>query len=306
MWKASKDIIPTDVNLLSHHIPILGTCSLCNYHYASTSHCLLFCLAIKDVWKHTPFWYCLKKHRDASFLDCALYVAKRFNQEEFELFVILCWAIWRETCLHKHEAEGKSMQFRVDWVYAFLDSIRYSSLKCIVSVCASQTSTDHLWKPPSPNLLRLDVDAGFDTMRNKFSVGAIIRDSRGVTRGAHALIICNPGSVLAAEILAIRCGIDLCLQVDVSSVCIFSDSKEAVRLVLNPDLDTGPWGALALEVNSMFLENHFVSIKHMHRSVNSVAHSLAHKAFNSSSNLLWQVENILSWLYSIVNQDLPI
>ncbi|XP_073047718.1 uncharacterized protein [Primulina eburnea] len=198
------------------------------------------------------------------------------------------------------------MQFRVDWVYAFLDSVRYSRLECDVSVCASQTSADHLWKPPSSNLFRLDVDAGFDTTRNKFSVGAIIRDSRGVIRGAHALIICNPGSVLAAEVLAIRCGIDLCLQVGVSSVCIFSDSKEAVRLVLKPDLDIGPCGALALEVNSMVLVNHFVSIKHMHCSANSVAHSLAHRAFNSSSDLLWQDENIPSWLYSIVTRDLPI
>ncbi|XP_075499819.1 uncharacterized protein LOC142538372 [Primulina tabacum] len=231
MWKASRDIIPTDVNLLSHHIPTHGSCSMCNFHYASTSHCLLFCLAIKDVWKNTSFWYCLKKHRDAFFLDCALYVSKRFNQEEFELFVTLCWAIWRETCIRKHDTKGKSMKFRVDWVYAFLDSVRNSRLKCAISVSASQISADHLWKPPLPDLFRLDVDAGFDTRRNKLSVGAIIRDSREVTIGAHALIICNPGSVLAAEILAIRCGMDLCLQVGVSSVCIYSDSKEAVRVV---------------------------------------------------------------------------
>ncbi|XP_073059549.1 uncharacterized protein [Primulina eburnea] len=195
------------------------------------------------------------------------------------------------------------MPVKVDWVYAFLDSVRYSRLKYAVSGCTSQTSADHLWKPPSPNFFRLDVDAGFDTKRNKFSVGAIIRDSRGVTRGAHALIICNPGSVLAAEILAIRSGIDLCLQVGMSSVCIYSDSMEAVRVVHNPDLDTGPCGALALEVNSMFVGNQFVSIKHMHRSANSVAHFLARRACNCSSNLLWQDENIPSWLSRFVQSS---
>lgn len=48
------------------------------------------------------------------------------------------------------------------------------------------------------------MDAGFYIKRNKFSVGTIIRDSKGITRGAHALITCNPDRVLAAEILAIR------------------------------------------------------------------------------------------------------
>ncbi|XP_073313571.1 uncharacterized protein [Primulina huaijiensis] len=197
------------------------------------------------------------------------------------------------------------MKFRVDWVCTFLDSVRYSRLKCAIPVCTSQISSDHLWKPPSTNLFRLDVDAGFDTRRNRFSVGAIIRDSQGVTRGAHALIICNPGSVLAAEILAIRCGMDLCLQVGVASVCIYSDSKEAVRVVLNPDMDAGSVGVLALEVHSMFLLNNFVSIKHMHRSTNTVAHFLAHRAFNSSSNLLWLDGNIPSWLSCIVTRDFP-
>lgn len=73
------------------------------------------------------------------------------------------------------------------------------------------------WIPPSPNFFRLNVDVGFDLTRNKFSVGAIIRDSNGLTRGAHALITRIPDSVLAAEILAIRCGLDLCLQVGIIS-----------------------------------------------------------------------------------------
>lgn len=39
------------------------------------------------------------------------------------------------------------------------------------------------------NMLRLDVDAGFDDIRNRFSVGAVIRDSFGSVRVASACVI---------------------------------------------------------------------------------------------------------------------
>lgn len=92
--------------------------------------------------------------------------------------MIFCWAIWRETCIRKNETEGKKVKYTVYWVYAFIDSVR-SKLKSAISASVSQILADRLWKPPAPNLFRLDVDAGFDTRSNKFSVGAIIRDSQG-------------------------------------------------------------------------------------------------------------------------------
>lgn len=92
MWKASRDFLPTEVNLLAHHIPIRGACSLCNFHYASTTHCLIFCLVVKEVWKNTPFWFCLKNHQDATFIECAIYIyiSTIFSLEDFELFAIIC------------------------------------------------------------------------------------------------------------------------------------------------------------------------------------------------------------------------
>lgn len=305
MWKASRDFIPTEVNLMSHHISIIGQCSLCRFHCASTSHCLIFCNAVKHVWKKTSFWGCLKSHSNAKFLDCAIYMSKICNQDDFELFVTLCWAIWWEYCKWKHDNDGKISNLCVDWAFAFFEVVHASSSKCVLQEDARQMKTASPWIPPAPNLFRLDVDAGFDILRNKFSVGAIIRDSEGLTRGAHAICIRNPGSVLAAELLAIRYGLDLCLQVGLSQVCIYSDSKEAVRAVLNPSSETGPPGVLAIEINSIFRDNHFISIMHMSRVVNVIAHFLAHKASALSSDFIWLDGNIPSWLYCIVNRDCP-
>lgn len=124
-----------------------------------------------------------------------------------------------------------------------------------------------------------------------------------MTKGAQAIITRNPGSVLAAQILAIRCGMDLCLQVGVYNVCIFSDLMEAVRFILGPEKEAGPLGVLAPEAHSMFINNNFVSFEYKNRRVNFVAHFLARRAINVSSDFLWLDENILFWLFCVVSWD---
>lgn len=77
----------------------------------------------REAWKETPFWQCFKSHRRASFIECVLYVLKCFNQDDFELFVTLCLAIWSEICKRKHASSGKRNSIGVTWVYAMFDSV---------------------------------------------------------------------------------------------------------------------------------------------------------------------------------------
>lgn len=79
LWRASKDFIPTIVNLSNHHVLISGICSLCKFQYASTSHCLIICPVINQVWRNSSFWFRLKNHSAASFFDRAFYLAKFVN-----------------------------------------------------------------------------------------------------------------------------------------------------------------------------------------------------------------------------------
>lgn len=69
------------------------------------------------------------------------------NQDDFELFVTLCWAIWMESCKRNHDTEGKISSLCVDWVYAFFDAVRASSLKCAIPVDSTQLTTTTSWIP---------------------------------------------------------------------------------------------------------------------------------------------------------------
>lgn len=174
LWRASLDIIPSPTNLFSHHVPVEESCFLCNFYYASTSHCILFCRLVRNVWKNTIFWNCLKSHIAASFLDCILYVSKVYTKEELELFVILCWAIWNEVCHRKHENINKKSEFRLTGMVSLVINLKISTLALSRDKSDTHQPMVMSWQPPISNHFRLGVDAGFDNSRNIYSIGQLL------------------------------------------------------------------------------------------------------------------------------------
>lgn len=292
------------MNLSKHHVPTHGMCHLCKFDYDSTSHRLLFCPKIRVVWKNSIFWDLLKKHQHDSFWDCALHISNTFAQEDFEYFTAFCWAKWLENCRIKHDSMSRKIEIRVDWVYTFMEHVRNLGRSCELLEPIQQTRLDQPWSPPDINCLRLDVDAGADLQLNKFSAGVVVRNHYGKVVGALACPVGKQYSVTCAELLALRMSMDFCLKLGLRNVSIFSDSLEAVNMVINPHHVLGPTAVLAAEINSMLELHHFSSIHHMRRSANGVAHALARKALFLSNCLEWIDGVIPSWLTIIVSKDL--
>ncbi|XP_073291059.1 uncharacterized protein [Primulina huaijiensis] len=169
----------------------------------------------------------------------------------------------------------------------------------------AQIFMEEKWVPPLPNYFRLDVDASFDIINNKFSVGAVVRNTMGKVCGAQASPIRCLGSVNCAELLANRSGMDLCLRIGLSNVCIFSDSLEAVKMVLSHVEDLGSAGVLALEIQSMLELPNFHSIQHVRRNAVEVAHVLARKALSYNSSISCVNDDLPTWLVNIVSRDFP-
>ncbi|XP_075498859.1 uncharacterized protein LOC142537187 [Primulina tabacum] len=237
--------------------------------------------------------------------DCALFLLATFKQEDFEYFATLCWAIWHEICKINHETARKKFTINVDWAYAMMENFRKYILVASSGNNDAQIFLEDKWVPPLPDYFRLDVDADFDIRNNKFSVGAVVRNTLGQVCGVQASPIRYPGSVTCAELLTIRSEMDLCLWIGLSNVCIFSDSLEAIRMVFSHVEDLGSAGVLALKIQSMLELPNFHSIKHVRRQTIEVAHILARKALPCNSSINCVNDDIPLWLVNIVSRDFP-
>ncbi|XP_073298281.1 uncharacterized protein [Primulina huaijiensis] len=219
--------------------------------------------------------------------DCGLVLSKELLKEDFELFVMMSWAIWYEVCKINNSITRLQKELRIDWAVALLDVYRRSSTLDRYSQLDGSLATDHVWHPPLPNQLRLDVDAGCCQLRNKFSVGVVLRNSVGGVVGAKACLIRPSSSVKGAELMAIQEGMDFCRRHSLKNVCIFSDSIQAIQAVTKPGEDRGPDWWIITEIRSCLESSDFISLRHARRASNKAAHHLATEAIKNDAIGEW-------------------
>lgn len=108
-WRVLHNIIPTSVNLKTHHVPTSGLCPLCHVGYDSTGHDLFACLEIKLCWKSLKLWSTLKQVKLLDVLDIFGYMQEQLSKKDFEVFAMHTYAIWLERLrgLHNHEHKKK-------------------------------------------------------------------------------------------------------------------------------------------------------------------------------------------------------
>ncbi|XP_073121195.1 uncharacterized protein [Henckelia pumila] len=162
------------------------------------------------------------------------------------------------------------------------------------------------WVAPTSGQLRFDVDARFDNRRGCYSIGAIIRDCKGMLLAASSYRIRNPGSVFEGELWAIRCGMELVLRCSLKKIWVFSDSLEAITAINSDSEYLSPDGVLIKAIKDLLSEDVFLGFKHTSRQSNSAAHKLAQFAFSSPNPCTWCFVDFSSWLQDIVTLDLVI
>lgn len=54
-WRAFNNIIPTEQNLLAHHVPVTERCTMCQFNWDTSIHALFSCPKVKSCWKRTGF-----------------------------------------------------------------------------------------------------------------------------------------------------------------------------------------------------------------------------------------------------------
>ncbi|XP_073120144.1 uncharacterized protein [Henckelia pumila] len=161
-WRVLHDIIPTSKNLLSHHVPVAGTCPLCCSSCDSTTHALFFCVVVKSCWKDTRFWVILKQMRHLEIFDIFLWMKDTLSRLDFEVFVMRSWATWCERLCVVHKSKGFSAVLNVDWSESLLGDFRSAWLALKFCNEGEDCKSADKWIAPPINCLRIDVDAAYN------------------------------------------------------------------------------------------------------------------------------------------------
>ncbi|XP_057780019.1 uncharacterized protein LOC130998624 [Salvia miltiorrhiza] len=284
VWRALNNIIPTGANLKEHKVPIDGIRGRCHSRWDVTEHSLIFCPVVHNTWKSFIFWRVLKEAVALPILAIAELIRRNFSVDEYTLWCMLLWRVWSFVCEVIH---GKVQ------------------LESAPSAAESQTALEAFWAAKSTffvkNIMGMRL-GNRDPQRQQYGVRVAVRNHRGELQLAAAKACKASSNSLMMEIMAMVAGITWCLEYDISPIELITDSMLAARVMACPDEEGRVLSDDILDILTVARSFMLISVNHMHREANVVAHNLAHFA-RSCQQPVCLIAGFPRWLRDLVSKD---
>ncbi|KAL6542972.1 hypothetical protein OROHE_010492 [Orobanche hederae] len=298
-----NNLIATDANLSRHHVPVRGTCFWCKMDWGTTTHCLIFCGAVKKVWKYTHFWGEIKNLSKLSIEDICRVVYAIFGDDGLERWFINLWVVWTNLCRLKHGDLGTDFAEAMRASKVMLANFQEARQNLDLSQRLLPSEGSRTWQCPSQGCLRLNVDVSVLHGGQLVGFGFIIRDHCGGIVAAVSRRIGFTATVLMGELHAMLLGIGFCLEHDLGPVVLFTDSLLAVHVVNDTYKGLNSLCDDLFDAFAHARQNVVLDFRHARREANRAAPQLARFAFSSPDVMIWKAD-FPSWLLDIVLPDL--
>ncbi|XP_035543587.1 uncharacterized protein LOC118347674 [Juglans regia] len=152
------------------------------------------------------------------------------------------------------------------------------------------------WKPPDPDVLKLNVDGAVFEEMGRAGIGAILRHSSGRVLMAVISLEDVVAEPIQVELLALLRGLQFCVSLGIEKIQVESDCSLAIEALHQGNIDISKFGGIYFEIKE--LASHFgdCMFRYVYRETNEVAHYLAKYARNVGRiNMWWDcIPNFLS------------
>lgn len=164
---------------------------------------------------------------------------------------------------------------------------------------------NQVWKKPEVGVVKINVDASFLADNFSGSCGVIARNDQGQFLGATTQLIPHVSTIEEAEMIAIRCGLNLATNLGCTKLVIESDSTSALEAISDPYAYMGTAVPIIAECSLMSMEFAHISFYHCSREANSVADALAKHCISMRKSEVWET-NIPDFILHLFVNDLAI
>jgi ribonuclease HI len=152
------------------------------------------------------------------------------------------------------------------------------------AVQSRETSSSPRWSPSPEGMVFINVDAALFSSSKRMGVGVVIRDHIG-----NCLVACNQlldevTTPEIAEALAVRCALTLARDEGLDKIILASDCLSVVQRVNSSTRDRSLVGVVVEDIKAMAASMSSVTVRHISRLLNNLAHVLARRVelFGSS------------------------
>ncbi|KAL8505477.1 hypothetical protein ACS0TY_016648 [Phlomoides rotata] len=309
----AHDIIATEGNLFTHHVPLLPACSWCGASFADTKHCIFMCPTVRHFWKAEGLWKSCTGTAALSTTDFLQHLASLRDGPTLAVIAAISWSIWRQKCDLLHSTGSLSMKVqklrRATSVGAKMLIQNFVKAREVYNSASHSTRIFLLFgqMPVQQGSLAAEdlpsvwTDARFNEERREFDVGCMIKGTFGTILAAGGSCIAPPGTVLGAELQGILEGIRLLKNMGGDRAILRTDSINAVHAIKTKECIWNSAGAVR-DIILKELEDFLVwDIVFTPRHKNRAPHEIAKFLCFSSSPQAWHGDDLPFWLKEVAH-----
>ncbi|GKV08919.1 hypothetical protein SLEP1_g20489 [Rubroshorea leprosula] len=254
IWLLCHNRIKTLGYLNSIGVINFSTCPLCSLNSETAAHLVRNCPSSRAIWDDLLPGLTSHRTMDAPLVEWLRFNCGRKDSSPFlsipwgTLFSFTIWTIWiqRNCKLYKPENYNPSSSI----------SIIKNKAAEFWACCSSHQHTSQAtsiavkWTKPSSGVVKLNTDGSFLSRSGMAASGGLFRDHEGKWMLGYARNIGHT-SCLAAELWAIRDGLQLAVDKGFNRLCIETDSLTALNLISKDCGNHHPLTALILDCREL-------------------------------------------------------
>ncbi|GKV28437.1 hypothetical protein SLEP1_g37496 [Rubroshorea leprosula] len=265
-----------------HHLSIstTATCPRCRNEEETVEHLIRRCpsstVILHDLFPNSPSQQ-QQQQQDLDFISwlkfnchCTL-KSEVMNIPWNILFCSAIWGIW----LHRNQTVHSPHPYQLNILRS---TITERAAEFWASIIPKASRTYHeenfKWAKPPPNVIKLNTDGSAKGNPGISAAGGIFRDHHGNWKLGYARKI-DWSNCLAAELWAIRDGLQLAIMHNFSHIIVESDSLVAIHLLHEPPPPSHNLSPLIFDCRELLQLIHHAELKHVVRESNMAADQMA-------------------------------
>ncbi|KAL0410641.1 UNVERIFIED_CONTAM: hypothetical protein Slati_3653800 [Sesamum latifolium] len=256
------------------------SCPLCHAEQEDAEHAFLRCPFARQVWSLSHLRWALIPDFSTDSRAWIEKTALGVKGEEFDYFLILCWAMWwnRNRTLMEHTTlwPEELVQFTKHYLHSFhqvhASPNRFSGVKAV-----------ERWSPPASDWINVNFDGAIFTSTAEIGIGVIARDSRGHCVGWKSVRQRRVADAELVEAFAAREAISFAHPFQWPRIILEGDCSNIIVKLSAPGLDSSSVGPILRDVKFIAADFNRCYFSHIRRTGNRVAHYLGRHASCSVS-----------------------
>ena len=134
------------------------------------------------------------------------------------------------------------------------------------------------WQAPVQHAYKVNFDGAIFAEEGLAGLGVVIRNDHGLIMASLTQQIPLPGSVIEVEVLAARKALELTIELGFDNITLERDSEVLINSLAKGGNSLAHYGHLLADTHVLMTRFSSLSLSHVKRNCNSLAHALARRA----------------------------